>query len=355
MPRAAATGVGGAAGDAGRDGGRLSRAGGLVLKERIPAAGRALWTAVVNTMSLADRERKNGGRAGLPLRQRVRLWRTGFLSESATIYGSVEPARLGDYLSDWARFHKTGHLDRPFDAVLDDKLCFWAFMRNFSDRIASALGLVRDGRLIRLDVGTGAAPAPPAPAVAGLARLAAPGSKLVLKPCVDGSGGAGVFVYERRDGAHVVNGVLVTPNDLGRRLGGGVWLVCAYVEQADYARTIFPDVANTIRVLTMYDDEAGQAFAAAAVHRFGTRAQGPTAVDNWSRGGLTAAIDLAGGCLGRAYGFPSAGGLVTHATHPDTGLRSRAPWSPAGRRCATGSWPWPPGCRSCPTSAGTLS
>jgi hypothetical protein len=91
---------------------------------------------------------------------------------------------------------------------------------------------------------------------------------------------------------------------LGRRLGGGVWLVCAYVEQADYARTIFPDVANTIRVLTMYDDEAGQAFAAAAVHRFGTRAQGPTAVDNWSRGGLTAAIDLAGGCLGRAYGFP---------------------------------------------------
>jgi len=141
----------------------------------------------------------------------------------------------------------------------------------------------------------------------------------VLKPCVDGNGGAGVFVYERRDGAHVVNGVLVTPNDLGRRLGGGVWLVCAYVEQADYARTIFPDVANTIRVLTMYDDEAGQAFAAAAVHRFGTRAQGPTAVDNWSRGGLTAAIDLAGGCLGRAYGFPSAGGLVTHATHPDTG------------------------------------
>ena len=295
---------------AGRGG--LARAGGIVLKERIPALGRSLWLTFVNSMSLVYRERKHGVGTGLPLPRRLRLWRAGFLSESAVLYGSSEPGRLRDYLSDWARFQRTGDLDRPFDPLLDDKLCFWGFMRTFSDRIAPALGLVRGGRLIRFGV------AGAEPVTVGLARLAG-SSKLVLKPCVGGSGGVGVFVYEWREGAHVVDGVAVAADEFERRLGEEVHLVCTPIEQAGYARAIYPDVANTIRILTMYDEEAGEAFVAAAVHRFGTRARGAAAVDNWSSGGLSAWIDPTSGRLGPGYGFPSGRELKAHRTHPDTG------------------------------------
>src|SRR4051794_22949846 len=288
----------------------LTHAGRFLFKTGVPRLVRSSWSASSDLLHMLDRERKYGGKAGLGWLQRIALWRAGFLSESAVIYGSHDPRRLGNYMSDLARFRRTGTLNGPFDVILHDKLCFWGFMRNFSERIAPALGIVWRGKLVRLGV-------PDAePVVTGLPRL---GGKLVLKPRT-GSGGAGVIVYERRDGgAHLVNGAEGADADLPRELDvGEAYIVGPYIDQAGYARDIFPDVANTVRVLTMYDEEAGEAFAAAAAPRFGARRAG-SAVDNWGQGGISAGIDLASGCLTRGYGFPFQGELRPYPAHPDTG------------------------------------
>jgi len=137
----------------------------------------------------------------------------------------------------------------------------------------------------------------------------------VLKPC-SGSGGTGILVYAHRDGTHSVDGQALDEAALLDRLAGEIWLVCAFLEQAGYARAVFQDATNTIRMLTLYDEEAGEAFLARAVHKFGRRCTG--AVDNWEKGGISARIDLASGRLGKGLCFHPEGRLRAYADHPDS-------------------------------------
>jgi hypothetical protein len=181
-------------------------------------------------------------------------------------------------------------------------------MRNFSERIAPTIGIVHRGKLIRFGASG------PEPIAVGLPRI---GGKLVLKPCI-GGGGRGIVIYEWQDGVHLVSGGKAADGDLVRLFRSEPYIVSPYIHQAEYARTIFPDVANTVRVLTMYDDEAEEAFMAAAVHRFGVRRSGAV-VDNWGRGGISAGIELASGRLTCGYGFPFQGELHRYPIHPETG------------------------------------
>jgi hypothetical protein len=291
-----------------RQGDGLTQAFSSFLKDKTPSACRALWNGIINAASLVDRERKYGTRTNLPLSTRVSLWRRGFLSESGIIYNTQDPDRLSLYLSDFTRFLRTGELNCPFNAVLDDKLYFSSLLRSISDQVAPALGIVSKGKLSPLVAER------VEPVARGLRRL---GSKLVLKPCMNTSSGNGVIIYEGADGGHRVNGKWINADDLLRRLGSEIYLVCPYVEQAEYAARIFPDVANTIRILTMYDDASEEPFIAAAVHRFGIGSSGP--VDNWARGGISAKVNLTSGQLSRGYFFPFDGKLKACSTHPDTG------------------------------------
>jgi len=258
---------------------------------------------------LIAREYKYGRKADLGLFQKFSCWGQGFLSESAVIYQKNGPNHLRFYLSDFARYTKTGDIDQPFDDIMRNKLCFWGFMKNFSEQVSPALGVILRGKLVHLGTSDTELPS------SGLPRLRA---KLILKP-LSGSGGDGVITYEWRDGDHLVNSEPVTGDELLRRLGEEIYLVCPFVRQAEYASRIFPDVANTIRILTMYDDREGKAFVAAAVHRFGVRVRG-VVVDNWGQGGISADVDPATGRLTRGYGFPFGGRLTVYPHHPDTGV-----------------------------------
>jgi hypothetical protein len=100
------------------------------------------------------------------------------------------------------------------------------------------------------------------------------------------------------------------------------YVVTAFVDQAGYAATIYPDTANTLRVLTLCD--ADGCFVAAAAHRFGSRRSG--SIDNWHRGhgGLNAPIDRARGALGRAVTLRDDGRLIeTSGTGHRPGDRRR--------------------------------
>ena len=123
---------------------------------------------------------------------------------------------------------------------------------------------------------------------------------------LDHDGGGGVRRNGRPTDWSQLSGFLDTLDDC---------VITPYVQQAAYAQAISP-TPNTIRMLVMNDDDGP--FVAAAVHRFGTASSGP--VDNWSQGGMSAAVDLATGVLGRAAS-PREGGIVWLDDHPDSGSR----------------------------------
>ncbi|MGO4620363.1 sugar-transfer associated ATP-grasp domain-containing protein [Ensifer sp. 2YAB10] len=92
-------------------------------------------------------------------------------------------------------------------------------------------------------------------------------------------------------------------------------ILTSFVQQADYAQTIFPDALNTIRLLMLRDDD-GAPVAAAAIHRFGGARSVP--VDNFSAGGLVSKVDLQTGRLSRALSIADGNLVRYHDVHPDT-------------------------------------
>lgn len=92
------------------------------------------------------------------------------------------------------------------------------------------------------------------------------------------------------------------------------------MEEAEYARAIYPASTNTVRVLTMVDPDTNDAFPATALHRFGTSRSRP--IDNLHAGGLSAPVDLDTGELGPAVLFPVKGRRRRDIveTHPDSGM-----------------------------------
>ena len=93
-------------------------------------------------------------------------------------------------------------------------------------------------------------------------------------------------------------------------------IATAFVTQADYAAKIFPKSLNTIRVL-MLRDGGGQAFLAAATHRFGTLASAP--VDNFSSNGIVANVHRASGRLEHAIALGEGNQVQKLCHHPETG------------------------------------
>ncbi|MDQ3398324.1 MAG: hypothetical protein M3511_11260, partial [Deinococcota bacterium] len=88
------------------------------------------------------------------------------------------------------------------------------------------------------------------------------------------------------------------------------------VVQADYARKIFPHTTNSLRIITMQDPENDhRPFIAVASHRFGVLETIP--VDNFTRGGLRAKIDLDTGKMTSAKKHP-ARTKQEFTRHPET-------------------------------------
>jgi len=83
------------------------------------------------------------------------------------------------------------------------------------------------------------------------------------------------------------------------------------------AQEIFPDAANTVRILTFWDYERNKPYIADAIHRFGTEKSAP--VDNFGSGGLSVGIDLDTGELRRGATKPTSAMMEWHSKHPNTG------------------------------------
>jgi hypothetical protein len=222
-------------------------------------------------------------------------------------------SRASLFLTDFERHGLTRQINKVYRTVTNNKLLTWICLKHYSRCMVPVLVAFDRGRLIFRDH-----EALPTRSKFGIfdALRHLPGL-LVIKPLV-GIGGGGIHFYEFQDGIDYFDGGVLAYESVVQQLNKMQLVVCPRIKQAEYAQSIFPGATNTIRLLTMYDDEEGAAFLACAVHRFGTRMSAP--VDNWGKGGLSVAIDTATGVMGRGRTFAfDRMSSPWHGAHPETG------------------------------------
>ncbi|EMA39032.1 sugar-transfer associated ATP-grasp domain-containing protein [Halococcus hamelinensis] len=258
----------------------------------------------------------------MPLGRRVWLWRHGFISQADVLYDVDERTRHR-YLSSYQR-ELTRPINGQWRTALQNKLLFHRLLQPFDAHRSTVHGHLHRGQFTAVDAPESDSNGEAKNAndrttdsVARVKEYLTSANRLVLKP-IYGVSGNRVLICSVTDGSYSVNGEERSEREfeeLVASLDG--YLVCEYVEQADYADDLFRDSSNTIRVLTMWDPDTDEPFIADAVHRIGTERSAPR--DNWSRGGLSAAIDRSTGRLGEGVQYPYDGSLEWHSTHPETG------------------------------------
>lgn len=249
---------------------------------------------------------------GTPFLHRLEMWRKGYRDASYQLYDFRGGA--GTYLPDTARL-ETFFINGSFaHGVLKDKLLFSKLL-GAQLPVPETVGFVERGVFYAGGVQGEGEQREREQGEELLATLEARGS-LVLKPS-DGTRGRGVYRLET-DPLRL-NGAPTTADEVAQRVKAlDDVLVTEAAQQASYAQAIFPGSTNTVRVMTMIDPASAEPFVARAVHRFGARGTEP--IDNWSRGGLCAPVDLASGRLGAGVKHTkrTGGKLEWRTHHPDT-------------------------------------
>jgi hypothetical protein len=233
--------------------------------------------------------------------------RAGFYPSSHSIYDLRGPAR-GDYLSDRQR-ELTWSIDWPAAGLLDDKLAFFFMLKHLEIPTPEVTGVVVQGRVHAMGASE------PDPSADWLKRRLQDRGRVIVRP-TRGGGGRALWVLESSSVGYRLNGEAVSWDELRERMGRlEDHVISDFVEQAAYARKIFSATTNTLRVLTMYSPQNGPLIAA-AVHRIGTPASAPA--DNWSKGGLSVAVDPDSGVLGKGVLRPRDGVMRWMDRHPST-------------------------------------
>ena len=268
-------------------------------------------------------------KTGLPLSTRAKAWRTGFSSRSWLMYRLDEndPAL---YLSDLrmaARYYKVNGF---FNPPMNNKLLLSRLLTAHGVPHPAVVSMIIEGRLVEEDKPFDA------DLSRALARSLERSPRQVFRPTWSGSG-EGVFFLSREADGLRLNGKPVRHEQACALLSRlDRYLATERVEQADYAREIFPGSTNTIRILTLWDAESGESLSAAVTHRFGTSRSAP--IDNWhqGRGGVCAAVHAESGTLGKAMRMSDERKLIWEATHPDTGAAIEGLVIPGFEACLEG-------------------
>ena len=248
----------------------------------------------------------------------IRLVIRGYHPRAAILY-DVDHYELEDYLSQYER-ERTRTINGPAASKVIDKYRFHDALESFPEHRSKIYGILHRGQFYSdLDV------ADSIDALQAIDERFQIASRLIAKPKASAGGGAGVTLIERTDSGYRLNDTEQTEQGVSDWLDQlENYLLTAFVQQSEYGDSLFPDSANTLRIVTMIDD-AGP-FIAAAVQRIGTSASAP--VDNWSAGGLSAHVDDAG-VLSAATRSPLHGDLQWFDEHPDTGVPIRGRSVPA--------------------------
>ena len=282
---------------------------------------RLLGSRAHQNMKAAYRwlQHERSDRTRLPFRRKLGLWRRGFYAESAVLY-NLRQSDAGDFLSDYARAARCANIN-SHEEFFRHKLVLRSFLLAMGFRQAATAALVFEGRILSDPLGERAQHIEPEELIR---RLSATGRNYIVKP-EDGAGGEDLYLLEGRGGQLVRRrGQEAAPLDLDSLLRhsasgrgrGRTTLIEEQLEQDAFWQRLFPDTANTIRLLTLWMPGEPAPFIARAVQRVGTSNTIPT--DSWSDGGISVSIDLTSGTMGQGRSRSNMGKQpITH--HPETG------------------------------------
>ncbi len=245
------------------------------------------------------------------LKNKYKMWTKGFFSQSYLFYG-LDKNDPGDYVTDYVQYRLTVLINGYYAVALYDKLYLSLLLSHFPDLLPRTHGLLRNGRLSFL----GRRDSLP---ISDLPEYLRCQGRLALRP-LTGNQGLGFYILEDHCGTVLLNGRETPRRELLR--SAACWhdyLITDFVYQHPYAARIFPHSTNTIRILTLWDDETEEPFIAAAAHRFGVEKIAP--VDSWSRGGMAAGIDLETGRLSSVTPKPHREKPYFSSCHPETNER----------------------------------
>lgn len=248
----------------------------------------------------------------VPFFKTLWLWRNGFLRKSFILF-SLQKSNIKEYVSDYSAYVKAPLINGEYAFVLNNKVMFSKALHKYKEYLPTNYCLIKDGGVLPVNDDFF-----PLHKVDDIISLCNEMECLVIKP-TSGLFGQDVYIFRIMNGKLLFNRSEVTLAEAKQFLSGlDDYLVCEYVLQHKYAARIFPDAANTLRILTMWDYDQNSPFVAIAIHRFGTTLSIP--VDNTSQGGLYCSIDLNTGKVGKGLSFSNdpVVSLLWHEKHPDT-------------------------------------
>ena len=250
-------------------------------------------------------------RTGLPWKQRVRAWRSGFSSKAWLLYNLAEN-NPDLYVADLRQELKIYKINGFSNPIVGNKLVLSRLLATHQIPHPDVVSIIHDGQLF--DAGAPFDPDMPQALSRTLDRF----PSQVFRPTWSGSG-QGVFFLSRDDDGLKLNGNELTLEEVCAFLSElDRYLSTEFQEQAAYARKIYPGSTNTLRILSIWDMSNGAPFIAAVTHRFGTSRSAP--IDNWhlGRGGVCASVDPATSTMGKASTRTSDDELIRVSSHPDT-------------------------------------
>lgn len=249
----------------------------------------------------------------ISLNKYFKMWALGFEAEKYYLY-DLKNNDYKDYLSD-SKYAITRFINYPYDVMFNNKLIFEKIVSQFI-RVPKSYGFVDNGTIfslqseIKIDT------------IESIINICREQGGVVIKP-IFGSQGNGVVILKIKDDEIFMNGKKIDRQELKKYIANlDDYIITEYIKQGEYARDLYPDSTNTMRIIMMVDPDTNKPFIAGAVQRIGGKNSG--GLDNFSQGGYSANIDLDSGDLSAAVtkvGTLEAKELTWVNIHPDTGLQ----------------------------------
>jgi len=227
----------------------------------------------------------------------------GYLGDQYVLYDFKHNDKK-QYLSefDW---YRSRYINEPFDFAFNNKVICAEILKQFI-RVAENYFIKNKGNVLDFEKGLRTHE--------DIYNCLVQKGNLVIKPFAMGKGN-GVHLFSHDAQTIRIDGIECSKDQfiafLKKHDG---YIICEFMKQHGYSDQIYDKTVNTIRFITMRDIQTHEFKVFFAVQRIGTAKTIP--VDNGSKGGLVANIDLETGRLSEARCLHD---LRTFKVHPDSG------------------------------------
>lgn len=231
-------------------------------------------------------------------------------SLSEYVYYNLKDNDYKDYISEYKRI-LSRNINGDYKIILDDKVLFEEIFRK-SIKVPENYAWIKDGIIYGLHENNISNDN----IIEYLMRI-----KIAVLKWTNGGGGKGVSVIEYKDNMFFINSKKCNETDVYNLFKyNGTAILCEYIEQGEFPKSLYPYSANTIRLVCAKKKNEKYAKIVKAVQRIGNEYSRP--VDNLSSGGLVSEIDIETGKLDEAIQKigPKENILKKFDKHPDTGM-----------------------------------